>query len=87
VVLEALSCGLPVIAYNTKGPKDIVQDSVNGFLVNTTAEMSDRMIEYFSDKNLQSSFKRAALERANDYTADNILQQLLKDIDIQTYDL
>ena len=49
--------------------------------------MSDRMIEYFSDKNLQSSFKRAALERANDYTADNILQQLLKDIDIQTYDL
>ena len=86
VVLEALSCGLPVIAYNTKGPKDIVQDSVNGFLVNTTAEMSDRMIEYFSDRNLQRSFKKAALERADDYTADRILQQFLKDIDIQISD-
>ena len=86
VVLEALSCGLPVIAYNTKGPKDIIQDSVNGFLVSTTGEMSDRMIEYFSDKKLQGSFKKAALERAGDYTADSILHQLLHDIDIQTSD-
>jgi glycosyltransferase involved in cell wall biosynthesis len=87
VVLEALSCGLPVIAYNTKGPKDIIQDSVSGFLVNTTEEMSDRMIEYFSDKSLQDSFKKAAVERAGDYTSDNILHQLLKDIDIQTSDI
>jgi len=86
VILEALSCGLPVIAYNTKGPKDIVQDSVNGFLVNTGGEMSERIIEYFSDKSLQTSFKKAALERAGDYTADNILHQLLEDINIQTSD-
>jgi len=84
VVLEALSCGLPVIAYNTKGPKDIIQDSVNGFLVNESEEMSDRMVEYFNSKHLQSSFRKAALKRADDYTADNILHRLLKDIDVQT---
>ena len=83
VVLEALSCGLPVIAYNTKGPKDIIQDSVNGFLVETPDEMSEQIIAYFSDKNLQDSFKEAAINRADDYTADKILNQLLQDIDFQ----
>lgn len=84
VVLEALSCGLPVIAYNTKGPKDIIQDSVNGFLVETPDEMSEQIITYISDINLQKSFKKAAIERSNDYTADKILKQLFKDINIQT---
>ena len=84
VVLEALSCGLPVIAYNTKGPKDIIQDSINGFLVETPDEMSEQIIAYFSDKNLQYSFKEAAIERANDFTADKILHQLLEDIELQT---
>jgi len=84
VVLEALSCGLPVIAYNSKGPKDIIQNSVNGFLVETPEEMSEQIIAYFSDKNLQDSFKEAAINRADDYTADKILNQLLQDIEIQT---
>jgi len=84
VVLEALSCGLPVIAYNTKGPKDIIRDSVNGFLVGTADEMSERMIEYFSNPGMQDSFKHAALERAGDYSSENILQKLLQDIGIQT---
>ncbi|MCX6240607.1 MAG: glycosyltransferase [Bacteroidetes bacterium] len=83
VVLEALSCGLPVIAYNTKGPKDIIQDSVNGFLAETDLETSERIIDYFSDRDLRLSFKQAALQRANDYSADNILKQFLLDIGIQ----
>jgi glycosyltransferase involved in cell wall biosynthesis len=82
VVLEALSCGLPVIAYNTKGPKDIIQDSVNGFLVETPDEMSGRIVEYFADKNLQNSFKDSAIERAGHYTAGKIMDQLLRDITI-----
>ena len=83
VVLESLSCGLPVIAYNTKGPKDIISDSVNGYLVETTGEMADRIIGYFSDPDLQISFKEAALERSKDYSAEKILKQLLEDIEIQ----
>lgn len=82
VVLEALSCGLPVIAYNTKGPKDIIQDSVNGFLVETPEEMSGRIVEYFSNRNLHTSFKDSAIERADYYTAGKIMDQLLHDIDI-----
>ena len=83
VVLEALSCGLPVIAYNTKGPKDIIQDSVNGFLVITPEEMSEKIIEYLSDNTLQNSFKEAARQRADHYSADKIMNQFLHDIEVQ----
>jgi len=33
VVIEGLSCGLPVVAYNCAGPKEIIQHDVNGYLV------------------------------------------------------
>ena len=85
VVLEALSCGLPVIAYNTKGPKDIIQDSQNGFLVDTMDEVKDRIIEYFANPAIHCAFRKAALDRADDYTAGNILQKLLEDVGILTF--
>ena len=79
VVLEALSCGLPVVAYNTKGPKDILEDSVNGFLVETAEEMAGKTVRYFLDPGMQQSLKQAALRRAETYKAETIMDQLLQD--------
>lgn len=76
VVLEALSCGLPVIAYNDKGPKDIVQHERCGFLVETAAEMQQRIAEFMQSGDADA-FKREALKRAADYNADNILDELM----------
>jgi len=33
VAIEALACGVPVIAYRRGGPAEIVQDGQTGFLV------------------------------------------------------
>ena len=48
VILEAFSQGMPVVAYNRKGPADIIQDHGCGYLVNTIDEMSDRIVDYLS---------------------------------------
>jgi glycosyltransferase involved in cell wall biosynthesis len=79
VVLEALSCGLPVVAYNTKGPKDIVQEDVSGFLVETGEEMAGRVVGFFLDPAKQAEMKQAAILRAEAYQADRIMDRLLED--------
>ncbi|MFZ4562340.1 MAG: glycosyltransferase [Bacteroidales bacterium] len=79
VVLEALSCGLPVIAYNTKGPKDILEDNVNGYLVETGEEMAGKVVEFFLNPAMQIEMKDAATHRAEEYLADRIMNRLLQD--------
>lgn len=80
VVLEALSCGLPVVAYNTKGPKEILESGKTGFLVESGDEMAGRVVGYFLDPGLWQVMRKAALERANHYNADQIMDQLLSDL-------
>lgn len=80
VVLEALSCGLPVIAYKTKGPKDIIRHKKNGYVVDTEKEMTESIISYLENEDLHSSFKAAAIKRSKDYKAVSIMSDLVKEI-------
>ncbi len=79
-VLEAISCGLPVIAYNIKGPKDIINDMDNGFLVSNIEEIKERLSGYISNPEIHKSFKENALQRAQNYKKDLILNKLLIDV-------
>jgi glycosyltransferase involved in cell wall biosynthesis len=78
VVLEALSCGLPVAAYRTKGPKDIIIHKKTGYLAGSKNEMISGIIEYLGDADLQLSFRHSALERARDYDPDVILSEFFQ---------
>lgn len=80
VVLEAISCGLPVISYESKGPRDIIQHKVSGYLVNDQAEMAGCAIEFFSDKPVQYSMKIAALKRSESYSKKVILDEFVTNI-------
>jgi glycosyltransferase involved in cell wall biosynthesis len=80
VVLEALSCGLPVIAYNTKGPKDIINHGLNGYLVKNDAEMAARIIELLNNPLLLNLFKNQSILRANEFSPDKIIKQFVNDI-------
>ena len=84
VVLEALSSGLPVAAYNTKGPKDILEDSVCGYLAETAEEMAGKVISFFLDPDKRKQMKLAARSRAEDYKAEDIMDRLLQDTGLVT---
>jgi glycosyltransferase involved in cell wall biosynthesis len=76
VVLEAISCGLPVVAYNSKGPKDIIMDKECGFLVEYPVEMAAK-ISYYLGLDNKESFKTAAIKRSLDYDAETIINELI----------
>ncbi len=82
VVLEAMSCGLPVVAYKTKGPADIIENEKSGFLVSIKDHMIHRIISYFGDLSLQQKMKNAAIVRSKQYKKRKIMQKFLHDVDL-----
>lgn len=80
VVLEAFARGMPVLAYNCKGPKDIVQDRVNGYLVANREEMAARVVEHFLDDARHAPMRQAAMRRVEDYQAGPLMQNFMADL-------
>ena len=63
--LEALSCGVPVIASTAEGIPEVVQHGVTGYLsdVGDVESMAKNAIKLLSDEALYSKFSRAAREQ------------------------
>jgi len=79
VVLEAFVHGMPVVAYDCKGPKDIIEHGESGFLVQDTKEMSQQIVSYFA-LNDRQSMKVKAMKRSDAYQAEPIMHQFMKDM-------
>ena len=83
VILESFVHGMPTLAYNTKGPKDIIQHNVNGYLVDTIDDMSDKIIEFYSNDSHRKQMKKNAIIRANEYQAEPIMHQFMTDLNLE----
>lgn len=80
VVLEAMSCGLPVVAYNTKGPKDIIEHEVSGLLANNKSEMAEQIKKYLRSETISQSMKQEAILRAQTYNSERIVNEMLENL-------
>lgn len=77
VIVEAMECGVPVVSYQCRGPKDIIDDGKDGFLVPVGDEkmMADRICTLIEDEELRRKMGAAAKEKAKKYHIDNITKQ------------
>ena len=76
VMPEAMSCGLPVVAFDCSyGPADIITDGVDGFLVKNRDinEFAGRVCQLIEDKELRIKMGQAAIKSAQRYRADLIM--------------
>ena len=84
VILEAFVYEMPVIAYDCKGPKDIIQHNQSGYLVDTMDDMSKTIINYFANTEVNQSkrllMREKAFLRANDYQALPIMTKFMCDL-------
>jgi glycosyltransferase involved in cell wall biosynthesis len=82
VVTEAMACGLPVAAFNTKGPRDIIENGVSGVLGETAEEIGRVIASILLDPEGLSRMRERAIRRAARYSKDPIMDQLLVDMGV-----
>lgn len=67
--IEAMACGIPVIASKVGGIPEIIEDNITGILVNTkdSQALADAMERLYSDPELRKSMGQRSLERATEH--------------------
>ena len=78
VLLEAQSFGLPIVAFQCKcGPKDIVSDGINGYLVpeGDIAGMTQRLETLMKDETLRKRMGLKAKESALRFNEETIMKK------------
>ena len=78
VVLEAMASGIPVIAANEGGPKNIVRHGENGYLIEPKkeAKFNEKINDLIDNSELYAELKGNALSYARELNWDNIVGQL-----------
>ncbi|HKR11828.1 MAG TPA: glycosyltransferase family 4 protein [Pyrinomonadaceae bacterium] len=78
VALEAMACGRPVIASRTGGLAEIVDDGVNGFLVEAGnhLQLAQRMVQLLQNDE-RREMGQAARSRAAEFSWDRVADQTL----------
>lgn len=76
VTLEAMACGLPVVAAKATGSQSLVVDNVSGRLISpgAIAQFADALRSYCEDPALRSEHGKAGEQRSLDYSWDAINQ-------------
>jgi len=78
VLLEAQAVGLPIVSFACKcGPKDVITDGVDGFLVEEgdVTELADKLFLLIKDGELRKLMGRAAYENSARYAEDKIMAE------------
>ena len=81
VLIEGLSHGLPIVSYACKcGPRDIIEDAVNGFIVEEgdADAFATRVIELINNYELRKQIGYNAWMSSQKYTKDVVMLQWTK---------
>jgi glycosyltransferase involved in cell wall biosynthesis len=80
VALEALACGVPVVASSVGGLKEIVKDGESGLLVppKDAETLARTLVTLLTNQDLRLRLAAGALCRAGDYSAERRTNELVK---------
>lgn len=78
VLLEAQQYNLPIVSFRCPtGPSEIVEDGVNGFLIDCydVDQMSEKLLELMKNDDLRQSFSEHAKDNIDKFDKNKILNQ------------
>lgn len=81
-VMEAMYMGLPIIAVDNRGHRELVQHNENGFIVEQNSAMENNMSNYLNllvnDKHLREKFGNDSKGKVREYTLNNVINSMNK---------
>ena len=79
-VMEAMACGIPIVASWIRGNVDLIEDGVNGFLCDPEdAEgLADKIQTLLEEPDLAQKFRTHSLEKIKEYDKSIVEEQLRK---------
>lgn len=79
-LMEAMSKGLPIVASDIRGNHDLIQDGVNGILVETMNEegYKNAIQKLLNDNELRASMARKNIERIKEYDKNQVIEETRK---------
>lgn len=77
-IVEAMSCGLPVVAFHSGGIPEIVEDGKNGFLVQSgnLDALTEKTALLINDKVLRKTFSESAIKRSHAFTMASFVENI-----------
>jgi len=77
VILEAMGCGLPVVASDVGGNNELVSDGWNGYLIrgDDSSKLANDLVQLIDDENLRSEMGQRSREMAKQYNWAEIMRQ------------
>lgn len=75
VIIEAMNHGLPVVSFDCDGPKNIIKQGVNGFLINNfnKIEFSKKLCVLIESHETRCKFAQEAIVTSSQYEEKNIM--------------
>ena len=79
-VMEAMYVGLPIIATDCRGQRDLVKNGINGYLVSIDDQkaFNDCIEKLYLERDVCAKFKHQSQQFIDNYLLDNIISKLKK---------
>lgn len=81
VLVEAMAAGIPVIALEASGTREVVEDNQNGRLLpeNTSSQLfAETIIDFFERKDVADSWRKAADDTARKFSREVSAEKLIR---------
>lgn len=77
-IIEAMACGLPVVASDNRGHRSLIKDKETGFVFSpkSVKEMTDAIILLYKNPSLRTEMGKRNVEEAKKYSVDIAVEKM-----------
>lgn len=79
-IMEAMYMGLPIVATNCRGNRELVLNDINGYLIkkDNVSDLSNKINMLYSNKDLLDRLGRESKNMIKPYLLDNVMKEMKK---------